>query len=143
MKALPPDKSANQNGKSAGGGQHGNGRDFAPGYDARRGHGPTKGHGGRPKHEWIARMEGLAARDVPEEILSEIRPEILERLLREHPAIYVALQRLRLEAWCQTADRAWDKPRAAPETLPDAPDVVEVTRKLTVEEWRLKYGSKR
>ncbi len=137
MKALPPDKSADQNGKSAGGGQHGNGRDFSLGRDPRRGHGPARGHGGRPRNEFIARLEALVERcTVPEEILTNITPEMLERVFRISPNMYFALQKLRLEAWNSCADRVYQRPRQEPEGMQDLPTVVEVTRKLTAEEWR-------
>jgi len=114
VKALPPDKSAERNEKSAGGGQNGNGRAFAPGHDPRRGHGPAPGTGGRPRSEFRARMAELCKSTVPEEILAPIAPEVLEKLLLLHPGVYLDLQRLREKTWVDMADRAFNRPASQP-----------------------------
>ena len=140
VNALPPDKSANGSRKSAGGGQHGNGRDFAPGHDPRRGHGPARGHGGHPTNEQKARVETLAARGVPEEILADIQPEVRQELLIKHPATYIQLMRLRFDAWRDAADRAHGRPTQSVDVSDAFDRVFEVTETLSPEEWRAKYG---
>ncbi len=142
MKALPSDKSAKQNGKSAGGGQHGNGRDFAPGHDPRRGHGPAKGHGGRPRNVFLERCRALAKAGVPEEILAEIKAEVRDKLLLEHPTVWLQVMALRLRAWIEVADRGFNRPSVQIAEDEGESRFIEGVPILDIAEWRKVFGAK-
>jgi hypothetical protein len=96
---------------------------FRVGFDPRRGRGPKPGSGGRPKDEFVVRMQELAKSNIPEEILRDLDPVLMGRLQESHPLVWMQFERLRLEAWREASDRGHGKP-----TIPVAVDTDAASR---------------
>ena len=117
---------------------------FEPGFDPRRNRTPPPPGPGRPRNEFLERMRALATKaHVPEEILAEIPPDTRNKLLHEHPLVWIQVMALRLRAWIEAADRGYNRP-AAVQTETDEAErrFVEGVPILDINEWRKKFAAR-
>jgi len=87
-------------------------------------------------------MRSLASKEIPQEILADITPETREKLLHDHPSVWLQVMALRHRVWADAADRGYDRPSATRATDDHAERrFIEGVPILDLDEWRQRFAA--